>query len=170
MGREATRILLSNPFTYARIHFEGNFRTIFDPGATNFLKFFDLYPKEGGLMGMLVDQGVVKTMEALFLTRPLVFWTHVVLLPLLAVNLLGACAVLFSRRLMRDPAVLTALLVVSYYLLISGGPAAHSRFRHPVMPIISILAAYGSSRIGARIDEVSRQRRSTARLIAAAST
>ena len=47
-------------------------RFIFDPGSTDFLKFFDLYPKQGGLLGMLVDQGAVKTMEALFLTRPLV--------------------------------------------------------------------------------------------------
>jgi hypothetical protein len=42
---------------------------------------------------------------------------------LLVLKLLGACAVLFSERLMRDPAVLTAPLIVSYYLLISGAIA-----------------------------------------------
>jgi 4-amino-4-deoxy-L-arabinose transferase-like glycosyltransferase len=149
MSREAACILLSNPFTYARIHFEGILRSIFDPGSTDFLKFFDLYPKQGGLLGVLVDQGAVKTMEALLLTRPLVVWSTVVLLPLLALNLLCACAVLFSKRLMRDPCVLTALLIVTYYLLISGGPNALGRFRHPAMPIISILAGYGISRIAA---------------------
>ena len=71
------------------------------------------------------------------------------LLPLLAINLLCACAVLFSKRLMRDPCVLTALLIVTYYLLISGGPVAVGRYRHPAMPIISILAAYGIYRIAA---------------------
>ena len=147
MNREADSILLSNPFTYARIHFEGSLRFIFDPGSTDFLKFFDLYPKQGGLLGVLVDQGVGKTMETLLFTRPLVFWSNVVLLPLLALNLLCACAVLFSKRLMRDPCVLTALLIVVYYLLISGGPVGSSRFRHPAMPIISILAGYGISRI-----------------------
>ena len=44
---------------------------------------------------------------------------------------------------MRDPCILTALLIVTYYLLISGGPGASGRFRHPAMPIISILAGYG---------------------------
>jgi 4-amino-4-deoxy-L-arabinose transferase-like glycosyltransferase len=149
MSRAAIRILLSNPLTYARIHFEGILRSIFDPGSTEFVKFFDLYPKQGGLLGVLVDQGAIKTIEALFLTRPLAFWSNVVLLPLLAIDLLCACAVLFSKRLMRDPCILTALLIAAYYLLISGGPGALGRFRHPAMPIISILAGCGITRIGA---------------------
>ena len=82
MSHEADRILLGSPFTYARIHFEGILRCTFDPSSTEFLKFFDLYPKRGGLLGVLVDQGAVKTITALFLTRPLVFWSNVVLLPL----------------------------------------------------------------------------------------
>ena len=149
MSHEADSILLSNPSTYARIHFEGVLRSIFDPGFTDFLKLFDLYPKQGGLLGVLVDQGAVKTMEALPFTRPLVFWSNVVLLPLLALNLLCACAVLFSKRLIRDPCVLTVLIIVIYYLLISGGPNALGRFRHPAMPFICILAGYGVSRIAA---------------------
>jgi len=149
MSHEADCILLGSPFTYARIHFEGILRSIFDPGSTEFLKFLDLYPKRGGLLGVLVDQGTVKTMEALLCTRPLVFWSNVVLLPLLAINLVCACAVLFSKRLMRDPCILTALLIVTYYLLISGGPGASGRFRHPAMPIIAMLAGYGIYRIAA---------------------
>lgn len=149
MSHEAECILLSNPFTYVRIHFEGLLRSIFDPGSTDFLRLFDLYPKQGGLLGVLVDRGALKTMEALLLTRPLVFWSNVVLLPLLAINLLCACAVFFSKRLMRDPCILSALLIVTYYLLISGGPGSSGRFRHPAMPIISILAAYGICRIAA---------------------
>lgn len=147
MSREADGILLSNLSTYTKIHFEGILRVVFDPGSTDFLKLFNLYPKQGGLLGMLVDQGVVRTMEVLFLTRPLVFWSNLVVLPLLVLNLLGACVVLFSKRLMRDPCVLTALLIGTYYLVISGGPAALARFRHPAMPIVSILAGYGIARI-----------------------
>ena len=143
INREANHVLLSRPFTYARIHSAGVFRSVFDPGSTDFLKFFHFYPKAGGLLAVLVDQGVVKTMGALFVTRPLVFWINAVLLPLLALNLLCACAVLFSKRLMRDPCVLTSLLIVTYYIVISGGPAALGRFRHPVMPILSVLAGYG---------------------------
>jgi 4-amino-4-deoxy-L-arabinose transferase-like glycosyltransferase len=149
MSQEADCILLRDPFTYARIHFEGVLRSIFDPGVTDFLKMFDLYPKQGGLLGVLVDEGTVRTMEALFFTRPLVFWSNVVLFPLLALNLLSACAVLFSKQLIRDPCVLGILLIVIYYLLISGGTNALGRFRHPTMPIISILAGYGISRIAA---------------------
>ncbi len=149
MSRAADCILLSNPFTYTKIHFNVMLRSAFDPGSNEFLKLFDLYPKEGGLHELLVDQGIVKTVEALFFTRPLIFWSNVVLLPLLMFNLFCACAVLFSKRLMRDSCVLIALLIVTYYMLISGGPEALGRFRHPAMPIISVLAGYGVSRIAA---------------------
>lgn len=162
MNREAARILLGNPFTYARIHCEGILRCIFDPDSTDFLKLFDLYPKRGGLLGILVDQGAVKAMQGLFVTRPLVFWSNAVLFPLLAINLTCACVVLFSKRLMRDPCILVALLIITYYLLISGGPWASGRFRHPAMPIMSILAGYGISRLGAVRPAAWRRERSPA--------
>jgi len=91
----------------------------------------------------LVDKGIVKTIRTLLLTRPIVFWSNAVLLPLQLMYLSCACIVLFSKRLMFDPSNLAALLIVSYYLAISGGPAALGRFRHPAMPIICVLAAYG---------------------------
>jgi hypothetical protein len=86
-------------------------------------------------------------MEALSFVRPLVFWSNVLLFPILTLNLLSACAVLLSKRLIRDFCVLGMLLIVTYYLLISGGPNALGRSRHPAMPIISILGGYGISHI-----------------------
>src|SRR6266851_1145082 len=151
MSREGKRVLLSSPLIYARIHFEGILRAIFDPGSTEFLKFFHLYPRQGGLLGVLVDKGIVKTIRTLLLTRPIVFWSNAVLLPMLLMYLSCACIVLFSKRLMWDPAILAALLIVSYYLAISGGPAALGRFRHPAMPIICVLAAYGLCLVVSRL-------------------
>ena len=145
MKREAEHILLSSPWTYARIHFEGIVRTIFDPGATSFLIFFKLYPHGGGggLFEAMRNTGILKATGELAAKKPFVFWSNVLLLPIELLYLLCACVVPFSRRLMREPTIIAAMLTVIYYLVISGGPAACGRFRHPAMPIICVLAGYG---------------------------
>jgi hypothetical protein len=143
MNREARHILLASPLIYARVHLEGIVRAMFDPGATTFLKFFKLYPEHGGLLGKLVDRGILKTMSSLVLENPLIFWSNALFLCLELLYLLCACIVLFSRRLMQNPAIIASLLIIAYYIVISGGPTALGRFRHPVMPIICVLAGYG---------------------------
>ena len=72
MNRAADHILLGSYLTYARIYFDGVIRAIFDPGSTEFLRFFDLYPKEGGLLTVEVDKGTIATIKALF-ADPLFF-------------------------------------------------------------------------------------------------
>jgi 4-amino-4-deoxy-L-arabinose transferase-like glycosyltransferase len=141
MNRAAVHILLGSPLTYARIYFEGVVRGIFDPGSTEFLRFFDLYPKDGGLIDIAVDEGIVKTLEAL-LNNPLLLWSTVVLLGLQLILLLYACRALSGRSIL-DPAILTALVVVAYYFALPGGAAVWGRFRHPAMPIVSAFAGCG---------------------------
>ena len=65
--------------------------------------------------------------------------------------LLLSCTVFCSRRSMREPAVIAVVLTVAYYVCIAGGPMGYSRYRHPVMPIICVLSAYGLSLIQAHL-------------------
>ena len=134
-------IFLSNPLIFARIYWEGVIRAIFDPASTEFVRFFDLYPKDGGLLDTAVDNGIIKTLEALFPNRPLA-WSTVVLLVVHVMYLSGACITLFKAP-MRDPAVFIVLVIMGYYLALPGGPSAWGRYRHPAMPIMSVLAGYG---------------------------
>ena len=142
MSRDAEQILLGSPLTYAQIYLEGVVRGIFDPGSTEFLRFFDLYPKDGGLLELEVDKGIIKTLGAL-LHNTLLAWSTFLLLALQFVYLLGAGRIAFSRRLTRDPAIVLTLVIVSYYLAVPGGPTDWGRFRHPAMPILCMLAGYG---------------------------
>jgi Dolichyl-phosphate-mannose-protein mannosyltransferase len=151
MNSEAEHILLRNPLTYARIHLQGIARIILDPDAIEFLKFFDLYPKQGGLLGKAVDIGILRTIGLLFAKQPLVFWSSALLMPLQLLLFLSAGVVLFSRRLMREPQIIVAILGAAYYLTISGGSVAVSRYRHPAMPIICVLAGYGLCVIWCRL-------------------
>ena len=155
MNREGKHILLSDPWTFARMHLKGTVRVIFDPGATELLKLLELYPKEGGagLMVQLVDSGPLRTIGTAMTQRPLLFWSNVLLIPLELAYLLCASMVLFSRRLMREPAVVGAVLTIIYYVGITGGPApgAFCRFRLPAMPTICVMAGYSLYSVRSRL-------------------
>jgi Dolichyl-phosphate-mannose-protein mannosyltransferase len=144
MNRAADHILLGSSLTYTRIYLEGILRATFDPGSTEFIRYFDLYPKQGGLLTVEVDKGTFATLEALF-ANPLLFWSTAMMLPLLLTCLWCACTTLCSR-VIRDPAILAVLFVMGYYMAIAGGPGDWGRFRHPAMPVICLLAAYSLCR------------------------
>lgn len=141
MNHAAERILLGSPLTYARIYFEGVLRSTFDPGSTEYVRFFDLYPKEGGLIDVAVNKGIVQTVEALF-RNPILAWSTVLMLAVQFMYISAACMSV-SRRSILDPAILAVLVIMVYYLAIPGGPAVWGRFRHPAMPLMSVFAAYG---------------------------
>jgi hypothetical protein len=109
MNRAADHILLCGSLTYTRIYLEGILRGTFDPVSTEFLRFFDLYPKEGGLLTVEVDEGTSATIEALF-ANPLLFWSTAMMLPLLLTCLWYACITICGRAI-RNPAVLAVLFI-----------------------------------------------------------
>ena len=146
MRREGTRILLDHPVAYARIHLTGMARTLLDPGAVDYLKLFRRYPQSGGLLGVIIDEGLWHTVTRLPKERPGVFWTSLLLGALLILYLaLAGAAILARRGFANNTQVVIILCVVVYFLVLSGGPNSLGRFRHPLMPFISLLAAYGLS-------------------------
>ena len=54
---DALRILFRNPLTFSRIYLAGVIRGVFDPGSTEFVRFYDLYPKQNDLLETAVDNG-----------------------------------------------------------------------------------------------------------------
>ena len=148
MKREGQRILLNNLPTYALIYLVGVRKVVFETGAGDFLKFLGVDPNKSALSGKDVK---FKSMSAFVAARSRIFWSDVLLLPLELLYLLLGCVVLCSRRLMREPALIAAVLTVAYYVVLAGSPMGYSRFRHPVMPIICMLSAYGLCLIETRV-------------------
>jgi hypothetical protein len=137
MQREGQRILLNNLSTYVPIYLAGVLKLVFETvRGGDFLKFFGLDPNNGTLI----------------IARPHIFWSDVPFLPLEALYLLLGCMVLSSRRFMREPAVIAAVFTVAYYIVLAGGPVGYSRYRHPVMPIICVLSAYGLGLIDSHLE------------------
>jgi hypothetical protein len=144
MRKEGIRILRDHPLTYAALHAKGMMRALLDPGAIDYLKFFKRYPRSGGMLGEIVDEGLPHTVLRLARERPGIFWTNVLFGLLLLVYLaLCATGIIGGRGLLSDAPLLILLCAALYFLTLSGGPNSLGRFRHPIMPMVCILAGYG---------------------------
>jgi 4-amino-4-deoxy-L-arabinose transferase-like glycosyltransferase len=143
MGRAGAKIILSHPGVYAAVHMDGMVRILFDPGSVDFLKIFGSYPRSGGILGKVADQGLISVVLDLFTSNPLVFWTQIALFTLLAAYYVLALLGLFSRVCLCIWAKVTGAAVIVYFVAVSAGPQSYSRFRHPVMPFLCILAGCG---------------------------
>lgn len=147
MASEGLHTVLQHPITYTQIHTQGIIRTLFDPGAIDLLKLLDLYPKRGGLLGRIVDQGIIQTLISLIVTQPLIFIANLFLgLLLLAYYILSLLAFKPPISLPKMP-IIFCLVTSLYFIALSGGPHSLNRFRHPVMPIVVIFAGLGFERL-----------------------
>jgi 4-amino-4-deoxy-L-arabinose transferase-like glycosyltransferase len=140
--REAWRILREAPGTALAVHLAGIRSTLFDAGTQAFRDYFRIAdpPVEGQPPGPNAFWGRLRRGLA---TKPLAVLLHLVLQAIVVIYLaLATCGWLTSghwRRL--DVAVLA--VTIGYLLILSGGPAGYHRFRLPLVPLISVLAAAG---------------------------
>lgn len=147
MGKEGLAIILNNPATYSVLVSNGILRTLLDPGATEYLRMFRLYPEAGGLVDLFIERGLISTIGFLIEEMPLVFWANLLLGPLLvSYLLLAVLGLVRCSRALPMPMVLFSGLI-AYFLVLSAVGIGIHRARHPIMPIICILAGYGLFRI-----------------------
>jgi hypothetical protein len=118
-----------------------------------FLRFFDLYPKQRDLLTVAVDQGIFTTIKAL-LGSPLLFWSIAVMLPLHLMYLSCAALALCSRAIL-DRAGVAALFTAGYYMAIAGGPGdcppsrnAHHLHFYRIWPLRGVRLADISNPVG----------------------
>lgn len=139
MAREGRRIILEQPLAYLGVHLRGIVQLFVDPGFTEYLKLYGR-PPLGGL-AMALDQGIGTALARLWrdhgwlLLASLSFWA------ILLAQLSGAAIGAVRVRSAAAAAVLFA--TVAYFALLSGDPAAYSRFRHPIMPVVCVLMGFG---------------------------
>jgi 4-amino-4-deoxy-L-arabinose transferase-like glycosyltransferase len=134
--------LRQSPLGYARVHAAGMARTLLDPGAVEYLRYFGRYPDSGGLLMRMSDRGMLSVVvDSWRERRSLIVLNGIMGLWLAA--LLAASAVGLRRVPRRAAIILVG--VALYFVLISGGIHGSSRFRHPVAPMLAALAAGATS-------------------------
>ncbi len=143
IGRRARQVIADYPGLACQIQGAGCLRMLLDPGGSELLRPTPLAADSAGWLATSVDQGPWATARQMAQEQPRLLALQIVLgLPLATTYLLAlvGAAVIFRRR----PAlVLLWGLWIGYLVLVSGGPAATARFRHPIMPLCAALAGPG---------------------------
>ena len=134
----------------ASIHLEGLIRGVADPGGNEFFRFFDYDALSSGLLVQAVDEGVVSTFATVVRVAPAVVVVSLVLATMLFLQIVLAGIGLTVVGQRREVATLLVASVV-YMLFVSGGPTAHARFRHPIMPVVVVFAAFGAVKMRGKI-------------------
>jgi 4-amino-4-deoxy-L-arabinose transferase-like glycosyltransferase len=143
MGRQGLARMTEHPVTYLLIHLRGMARVAVDPGGVEALRLFGAYPSHGGLLGKVIDEGLWSTLIYVGRERPGLLLTEGLFgVFLVGIYLLAMRALLLARP-RSQRAFLVCLLLAGYLWLASGGPHSLSRFRHPIMPILCVLAGAG---------------------------
>jgi len=143
MRKQGLKLITAHPVVYAKIHLKGMFLLLFIPEGSTYLKLFKLYPAQGGLIGNIIDQGIIKTLIKVYREKPLAFCYELIFGLILSLYILLAVKALILEGFIRNISIVIILGVAAYFLIISSGPFGYCRFRHPVMPLICILAGYG---------------------------
>lgn len=146
-SKEARRIISSHVLLYSGIHARGCMMTLFNPGATELLRDVGAYPVLSSSLPEKLDQGLLSAMVWLLHEYPML----AVVIPLMGIQLL--LYYIFALAGLRHIAVNVRLLfvmIVVYFVAISGIPGAISRWRAPFMPIVCICAAVATAKWRAR--------------------
>lgn len=135
--KTARSILIHHPWTYLMIHLKGCAVVLLDPGIME-VKIFRLLPQRTGLVAYSQDRGVTHSAVNILRSYPAAGAT----LALLEVWLLiyYFLAVRGMPRLAGDVSFFLISLV-SYLVLVAGGPIAIARYRMPIILLLCIPAS-----------------------------
>ena len=124
-GKEGLKLVLENPWTFFRLGAENAMTTLRETGATDLLDLvkMDQASPEGAKLKWILKL-------PLFIVL-LAYWT------------LAAIGVL-SKRWSNGAQLMVLILVAAYLVLTASmGGIGYSRFRHPVLPIVCLMAGCG---------------------------
>ena len=141
-GNEGLRLIMENPWNYLVIHARGAMLMAGLTGFGAWLNLFKVRNPDSPFYAGLRSPSFLGFMPALAAAKKTVFWGNLFLGIALLIYWLLAFYALTFRKVRSEVGLILAVLMGAYFLL---APAAwpDSRYRHPVMPIVCVLAGYG---------------------------
>jgi hypothetical protein len=136
MRREGISNVASDPLGWAKTHVAGMLRTLFDPGAVEYLRMFGLYSQGG--RAVIGSGGVFAVARAYPLPFLLSALLGVLLLPLVILPFVA------STRIPRHARFAFGLfaLLAAYLVTAGGGMPGYHRMRVPAVPFLVLMSAF----------------------------
>lgn len=148
LRNEGLRTLQQTPGVYAQVYLRGILVMLLDPGVVEYLRLFQQYRKSDRTLNVMAKQGIIAAARRVVGENPgLLFWgcwLGGLLLSFYGLSLLGLRGIPLRTNL----PLLLLLSAGFYFVVVSGGIIAVSRFRAPLMPLLSIFAGQGLWQIG----------------------
>ncbi|MEA2061783.1 MAG: glycosyltransferase family 39 protein [Thermodesulfobacteriota bacterium] len=145
--KEGIAFILDHPWTYAKAHFRGTVNMMLNPGTFRIMNLlgFDFQKNQGpSLHDRFFELGFFKFILHVFKTDFLLL-TALGCGGIVLLVFYGAACIGFFKAgsHLLSASHIFILALITYLLLISGGPEAHDRFREPVMPLLALYAGFG---------------------------
>ncbi|QWR78298.1 glycosyltransferase family 39 protein [Candidatus Magnetomonas plexicatena] len=152
MQKEALNTIKGNINVFVPIYIKGIATVLLSPGATEYAQLLS-YKGRTDIFSGTLDSSILQVFKEALSQTPFLLTINVCfgLLMVLYYFFMVIASVNIKKT---DPACFFMFLVLAYFLLLSGGVTGYGRFRHPVMPVISILGGYGVVLILARIKTI----------------
>ncbi len=147
MGAEAKRVIRQHPLTYAKNHLRNIFRLLITPGSGDIVRLTGNFGRQErsateqavarGRLGYVAAGGLARIATAMILSGIAVTYMF-----------LAAYGILQPT-----PARLrwTMIAIAAYFWVVTCLPQAAARLRHPLMPLLCLLAAQGVAALVARV-------------------
>jgi 4-amino-4-deoxy-L-arabinose transferase-like glycosyltransferase len=144
MRREALAVLRAHPGTFLLLYLRGIPWTLFAPNVTLYCTFFPPPGLSAGVLtAALYDKDVFGAVKLISRYAPVAIWIGVpATLVLLMYYALATGGLIFGPGLDRRSKILL-VAVCAVLVGVAGGTIASGRFRHPIMPMVSVFAAEG---------------------------
>lgn len=140
---EGSKMILNNPLMYFLMHLKGMSMFLLNPGLTEFLRMFNFnYPEVLKIIQTYFDVGLSAVLCKILKEIPIIFLLFVFSSLIVLIYFLLALIPLTSRKLFTVQFI-SIISVMIYLFVIASYEAGRSRYRQPIMPLVSVLSGYG---------------------------
>jgi len=147
MEKEGAQVIRDNFPRYTLMHIDGILRTLLGPAVSDYQSLFGKPIDFPSRTGTTFQDGIFLHLQNMVTKAPELLSMYL-LLGILSVSFIVLTIVGLAGRLpIGGLQLFTVLSVGAYFVVVGGGSVGQGRYRHPLMPIICVVAGYGLSLI-----------------------
>lgn len=157
MRDEVLKVIRDNPSAVVSFYLKRMVKYFLAPGAIQMLNLFNVkVPKR--VVEEKRGKSLLEKRRLYYENAPIYFWADAMFGVWLGLCLMFVLVAVVSKEVWhRVPVGL--LFVIGYFAVVSASTPTASRIRHPIMPLLCVLAAFGACRIIKTINETLHSRK-----------